>query len=65
MAEHRKQSITSNEASTITASGEYANRNISQSAWNKIRLTELKKKQRLTEFNPWYLHNWLLFYNKM
>ena len=29
-----------------------AHRNISQSAWNKIRLVELKKKDRLTSFQP-------------
>ena len=65
IADHRKRALKSidkksgfHESSTISAGNEdsphnHTHRNISKSAWNKIRLVKLKKKERLVEFNPW------------
>ena len=60
VAEHRKKTAMSFEkqnGSFDSALGSTTEeptpmRNISQSAWNKIRQVQLKKRERLTEFNP-------------
>ena len=59
IADHRQKALLSNdkavtsfEGSTLGVADDHTHRNISQSAWNKIRQVELRKKQRLIEFNP-------------
>ena len=52
VADHRKKTVHPNEMQSSVESSlgqtEAPTRNISQSAWNKIRLVELKKKDRLS-----------------
>jgi hypothetical protein len=56
VADHRKKKVLSTDKRVSIDSGLVStdagdHRNISQSAWNKIRLVELKKKERLN-FHP-------------
>ena len=58
VAEHRKRA-TLNSVDKVAYSlessmsfAEEPTRNISQSAWNKIRIVEMRKRERLVEFNP-------------
>ena len=57
MAEHRKRTLlsidkTASIDSSVGPEEQNTHRNISKSAWNKIRMVELKKKERLAEFCP-------------